>query len=63
MRNNHREIDVEARRESRRRSPSPTNQTQQVDNPVERLLLEQNARRTLNQEDRRQELALNPLNE
>jgi hypothetical protein len=63
MRSNDREIDVEEREENRRRSPSPTNHTQQIDNPVERLLLEQNARRALTQEDRRQELASNTLNE
>ena len=63
MRSNDREIDVEEREENRRRLPSPTNHTQQIDNPVERLLLDQNARSALTQEDRRQELASNTLNE
>ena len=64
MRNNQPEIDVvEARRESRRRSPSPTNRIQQIDNPVERLLAEQNARGVAAREDRRQEIIVNHLNE
>ena len=62
MRSNDREIGVEEREENRR-SPSPTSNTQTIDNPVERLLLDQNARRALIQEDRRQELASDTLNE
>ena len=54
MGNNDREIVVEEREEKRRRSPSPTSHPQTIDNPVKRLLVDQNSRRSLNQADRRQ---------
>jgi hypothetical protein len=50
-------------RNDNNRSPSPTMHQQPEDNPVERLLIDQNARRSRSNENRRPRSAFGSLNQ